>query len=250
MTTSALLYLGLVLACVSGAATVRPLRPFAPRARAAKLALAGAGLAAVAALWPASRQHARGQASLLDRFTPAWEFDERHQAFVAAPPERVFTAVKQVRPGEIRLFLLLTGLRGLNPWRALGRGVPPVEKQPPLLEISQRGGFIVLGEEPGREVVQGTCSQFWRFSGGGSCPDIRTPEQFLAFEQPGYAKATINFRVEAVPGGSQLTTQTRILALDDGARRRFGVYWRIIYPGSALIRRGWLEAIKWRAEAG
>jgi len=27
------------------------------------------------------------------------------------------------------------------------------------------------------------------------------------------------------------------------------LYWRVIYPGSALIRRMWLRAIKKRAEA-
>jgi len=32
-------------------------------------------------------------------------------------------------------------------------------------------------------------------------------------------------------------------------RQRFQLYWRVIYPGSALIRRMWLRAIKQRAEA-
>jgi hypothetical protein len=37
-------------------------------------------------------------------------------------------------------------------------------------------------------------------------------------------------------------------ATDDSARRKFARYWRVIYPGSALIRRMWLRAIKLRAE--
>ena len=45
-----------------------------------------------------------------------------------------------------------------------------------------------------------------------------------------------------------LTTETRVFATDPSARRRFAVYWRVIYPGSALIRRSWLDAIKRRAE--
>ncbi len=45
-----------------------------------------------------------------------------------------------------------------------------------------------------------------------------------------------------------LTTETRVFATDSRARRRFAVYWRVIYPGSALIRRSWLDAIKRRAE--
>lgn len=32
-------------------------------------------------------------------------------------------------------------------------------------------------------------------------------------------------------------------------RKKFAAYWRLIYPGSALIRRMWLEALKRHAEA-
>jgi hypothetical protein len=32
------------------------------------------------------------------------------------------------------------------------------------------------------------------------------------------------------------------------ARRKFGLYWRMICAGSSLIRRMWLRAIKRRAE--
>jgi hypothetical protein len=46
-----------------------------------------------------------------------------------------------------------------------------------------------------------------------------------------------------------VTTETRIYATDASAGRRFAPYWRVIYPGSALIRRMWLRAIAHRAEA-
>jgi hypothetical protein len=46
-----------------------------------------------------------------------------------------------------------------------------------------------------------------------------------------------------------VTTETRVFATDAAARRSFGLYWAFIYPGSALIRHGWLRAIKLRAEA-
>ncbi len=39
-----------------------------------------------------------------------------------------------------------------------------------------------------------------------------------------------------------------LIATDAQARRRFACYWRVIYPGSALIRRMWLRAVKKRAE--
>lgn len=51
-------------------------------------------------------------------------------------------------------------------------------------------------------------------------------------------------------GGSNIATETRVFANSDSARRRFAIYWRIIHPGSDIIRRMWLRAIKRRAEGG
>jgi hypothetical protein len=46
----------------------------------------------------------------------------------------------------------------------------------------------------------------------------------------------------------RLTTETRVLATDSRTRRLFAAYWRLILPGSALMRRTWLAAIRRRAE--
>ena len=58
----------------------------------------------------------------------------------------------------------------------------------------------------------------------------------------------MNLRIEdAGPAACTLTTETRVYATDASTRRRFALYWRVIYPGSALIRRMWLRAIAHRA---
>ena len=49
------------------------------------------------------------------------------------------------------------------------------------------------------------------------------------------------------PDGSLVSTETRVFATSDDARRQFARYWRVIYPGSAIIRRMWLRAIARRA---
>ena len=49
------------------------------------------------------------------------------------------------------------------------------------------------------------------------------------------------------PDRSFVSTETRVFANSPSARRRFAVYWRFIYPGSAIIRRMWLRAIQRRA---
>jgi hypothetical protein len=51
-------------------------------------------------------------------------------------------------------------------------------------------------------------------------------------------------------GGSTISTETRVLATDDLTRRGMARYWRLIVPGSGLLRRQWLDGIKRRAEGG
>jgi len=254
MLASTLCYGGLLATLVGLLSVVQPLRFLHIHSRrvGAVVAALGMAVAATTVLLPTPLVRAvpaGSPPSALDEFMPAYQFSEFHTVHVPASPERVYAAVKQVRPGEIRLLLLLTGIRSLKPGRVLGRGVPPVAAQRPVLEISEQGGFILLADAPGREIVQGTCSQFWRLRRGGRCPGVSSPESLRAFAEPGYAKALINFRIVPEGDGSRLTTETRILATDESARRTFAVYWRLIYPGSALIRRGWLAAIARRATA-
>ena len=79
---------------------------------------------------------------------------------------------------------------------------------------------------------------------------FRSAEDFKAIREPGFAIAAMNFLIEdAGPGACTVTTETRVYAIDAPERRRFARYWRVIYPGSALIRRMWLRAVKRRAEA-
>ncbi|MEP6858175.1 MAG: hypothetical protein ABI994_07300, partial [Gemmatimonadales bacterium] len=65
------------------------------------------------------------------------------------------------------------------------------------------------------------------------------------------ALAAMNFLVTPDGrNGSLVSTETRVFANSPSARRRFARYWRLIYPGSALIRRMWLRAVKRRATRG
>jgi hypothetical protein len=108
-----------------------------------------------------------------------------------------------------------------------------------------RSGFIKLSERAPREIVLGTVV-------AGPVRSLHhepTAEDFIRLSAPGFAKATINFLVERVGGDvSEVTTETRVFGTDARAARSFAAYWRVIYPGSALIRITWLRAIKARAE--
>ena len=64
---------------------------------------------------------------------------------------------------------------------------------------------------------------------------------------------TIAFGLWAVPMGpalpTRLATETRVHAANPTARRRFRLYWLVVGPFSALIRRRWLAAARRAAEA-
>jgi hypothetical protein len=71
--------------------------------------------------------------------------------------------------------------------------------------------------------------------------------EFRSFADAGYAKIAFNMRVEAAePGWCKVSTETRIRATDQAARTAFTRYWRVVYPGSALMRVMWLDAIERR----
>ncbi len=118
-----------------------------------------------------------------------------------------------------------------------------------ILDLFLRSGFLLLAEDTDRELVVGAVAQYWKLVSGRLPPRIGNPREFLAFDLPDFAKVACNFVVEDEGGDwSRVSTETRIFATDDSARRKFAVYWRLIYPGSATIRRMWLDAIKRRAE--
>lgn len=241
---SLLIYLGLLLAALGALSILVPLRPLGIRSRGRGLVLAvlGVVLAALAMFWPAGEvEAARG--TLLDDFLPVYHFHELHTAVIQAPPARVYRAIRDVTPGEIRWLPQLLWMR--SPRGPLTANEKVLYRKP-ILDLATRGGFVMLANAPPQELVVGTIGQFW----SGRSLAVRSPREFRAFRRPGWARVAMNFRVVPLrDGSSKVTTETRIVATDAAARRKFGAYWRTIYPGSAIIRREWLGAIERRAEA-
>jgi hypothetical protein len=242
---SALVYLGLLTALAGAVNVFRPLRRLGVHRRRAGAALlaAGALIILVAAALPARTAHAGAVATRLDAFLPAWQFQELHTIRIHAPLARVDRAVREVTADEIWLFRTLTWIRHPPlPWRRRAAHILAAPGDQPILDVALRTTFLRLADEPRRELVVGTivCC---RPSG------VRDAEAFVSLDQPGFAKAGMNFLMSDEGGGwTRLSTETRVHGTDAHARRRFAAYWRAIYPGSALIRVMWLRAIKARAE--
>ena len=178
----------------------------------------------------------------LDEFAPTWQFAERHWIAVRATPEGAYRAIRTVTAGEIRFFRALTWLRRLGRTGPANILNPPVHL--PILDVALRSGFLLLADEPNREVVVGMV-----VIAPHAARRPANAAEFRTLDAPGHAKATLSFSIEpGEPAGCVVATETRVYTTDRATRRRFGMYWRVIYPGSALIRRMWLRAIKRRAE--
>lgn len=190
-------------------------------------------------------RRARGRVVLLDRLMPRHEFGEAHGVAVGAPPGRVLEAVELTTPGEMPLVRLLFAVRSLPATLARKRGLP-TEKRSPLLGQMLDSGFVLLAREPGLELVAGVVAAPWKV--GAPPVEVSDARGFVAFDEPGYMKAAMNFSVEPFDGGTLLRTETRVLTTDPASRRAFGRYWLLIRPGSAEVRRGWLRAARRRAE--
>ena len=105
-----------------------------------------------------------------------------------------------------------------------------------------------LASDPPSHVLFGGVLQAWRLTGGERPPELDAAG-VRQWSEPGWVKVGMEFRLTPAVGGTRLTCETRIVATDPGTRRRFGLYWLAVQPGSSAIRWELLTAVAMRAEA-
>ena len=188
---------------------------------------------------------------LIDDYLPQWDVRERHHIRVAAPPETVFAALSDTDLAAAPIVRLLLGARALPGALMQGRaGIRSVARRvraPITLRSFEERGFTRLAELRPAELVMGLEGRFWRPDG-----DLCTPPAATFASTPpaaGMARGVWNFMlVPNSDGTTDLVTETRVLCADQSTRRRFLPYWLLIRPGSGLIRRYMLRAVKRTAE--
>lgn len=181
--------------------------------------------------------------ALLDRFMPVYEAVERHSRRVAAPAEMALEAACEL---DLSQSMIVQSLFKTRAW-FLGTSSERAREAQELLVQMKRLGWRVLAEVPGREIVVGAVTQPWMaeviFQGV-------PPDEFAAFDQPGFVKIAWTLRADPVgPGESVIRTETRVTTTDSSARRKFRRYWSLIFPGVVLIRLVLMSMAKRDAEA-
>jgi hypothetical protein len=241
---STLAYSGIVLAVAGLANLVLPFRFLGVRKRGvgALLLAGGVALTFAALFWPASTTRVAQSGSRLDDFMPEYQFFEKHSARVHAGPEQVMQAARQSTLGDLKSLVTLLKVRAAVLRAPFHDDGDLREKR--VLDAFSEAGYLLDGSE--HEIVM---------AGGANVRakrplEVHTLQEYAEYRDQGAVKIAFNLAVQDAGGGwSTLSTETRVLALDDSTRRGVGRYWRLIVPGSGLLRRQWLDGIKKRAES-
>jgi hypothetical protein len=216
-----------------------------------KLLAAGAGIATAAYatyvtttfLRYGHPKRASGDAAdpLLDRFMRDHDVAERHHISVAAPAEVTLAAAKRMELDRSRIIRAIFKGREL-----LLRSKPDAAKRPRgLVDEMTSIGWGVLADTPG-EMVFGAVTKPWDAN-----PVFRPlpPDELAAFAEPDYVKIAWTIRADPQPDGSSIfRTETRAVATDPGARKKFRLYWSFLSPGIIVIRAAMLPALRAAAE--
>ncbi len=150
-------------------------------------------------------------------------------------------AIRQSTFGDMKSLVTLLKIRGAA-LRIHDTGDFLQDKR--VLDAFSASGYLFGGSE--HEIVM---FGVWNVRANRR-PEVRTLQEFADYREQGAVKMAYDFNVEDAGGGwSTISTETRVLALDDFTRRGMGRYWRLIVPGSGLLRLQWLEGIKKRAES-
>lgn len=180
--------------------------------------------------------------SPLDGFMPAYDVRERHAVTVRAPAPLVYEVARafdvQSLPLVQALFWLRGKFMGARPAPRMTRG---------FIEETRALGWECLLERPGELYVSGAACRPWladvTFEGIPA-------ERFPTFAEPDRVKIAWTIECHARgPALTELASETRALATDGEARRRFLQYWSWARFGIVAIRWLLLPAIRKRAEA-
>lgn len=244
-------WIGVILAFVGIVSLVYPLEFLfiINRGIAVSVLFGGILISAISLLSPVKKHSSPTSYQKIDKLMPDYAFNEIHKVEVKASSEKAKQVLQTTGVNDIPAAHLLMKIRGIADDdvdmsdRAANNIAGPDTISTPDFN------FFVVSPDEWITVMILKSVIITNNSRQPEPPEIKSLEQFMAFNEPGYIKVTVNFRfIPDGMGNTLLTTETRNSGITPKDNRIFGYYWRIIYPGSAIIRRVWLDTIKKRAE--
>jgi hypothetical protein len=172
---------------------------------------------------------------LQHKYLPHAHVSTRHTIDINASLDQVFPIAETLNFKKSRIIYWLFRLRGIPAGRNLN------------FQDLEKINFIRLESIVQQEITFGLIGQFWTPT--GKLKKFK-PEEFTAYNLPGYAKATWSFYFTKLNDfQTRIQTETRIFCPTAGTKRKFDFYWILIKPFSSLIRREILRAFKIQSEA-
>ncbi|TMU99883.1 hypothetical protein FGK60_20775 [Streptomyces sp. DASNCL29] len=93
-----------------------------------------------------------------------------------------------------------------------------------------------MAADPPHEVVLGDIARYTALRPVLPPVERGDPEAFAHFDEAGWSKVVMNFRLTPEGEGTLLSTETRVLNTDPATRRAFTLYWGLMRAGSSMIR--------------
>jgi hypothetical protein len=166
---------------------------------------------------------------------------ESHSIVVHAPAALVFETACHADLESVWLVRAIFGVRGV-----LMRDTRVPRQARRLVAEMLSLGWGVLHYEHDRTLVMGASAQPWK---ANVTFDPIPPEAFATFKEPDVVKIVWTLEAEPLrPALTRFSTETRVEATDDTARRRFAWYWRAFGIGIVIIRKLLVRQVKREAE--
>lgn len=184
----------------------------------------------------------------LERLLPTFDKREHHSRRIAAPPERVWHELMDLRAGDLALTLGLMRVRG-GPTTWV-KGVDTGAHKGMDLRVLESMAPREMAADPPREVILGDIAHYAALRPSRPPIERGDPVAFAEFDEPGWSKVVMNFRLTPERDGTLLSTETRVLSTDPATRRAFTLYWGFMRAGSGMIRHDILRAIATKVAGG
>lgn len=244
-------WIGVILFMVGVISLIHPLDFLfiSNRTIAIGVVLCGILISVSSLFWPVKLEQSPTKDQQLDGLMPVYTFNELHDVRIKASPDEVKEVFRVTGVNDIPIVHLLMKIRGIADEdvdlsdRASNNLVGSDTVSTPDFN------FFVVSPDEWITVMILKSVIITNNSNQPAPPEISTLEQFRTFNEPGYVKVAVNFRFISTNSNETIvTTETRNNGITSKDNRAFGCYWRVVYPGSAIIRRVWLDTIKKKAE--
>jgi hypothetical protein len=188
------------------------------------------------------RRGNHGEVSLIEAFIENPDVSESHETVVSAPADLVLDVAEHFDLQSIPAIKAIFRLRE----RVFGIQAKPRNGPTGLVAETTALGWGVLADRPGREIIVGAAAQPW-------VGDVKfrpiPPVEFRRFSEPNFVKIAWTLEVlPLAPAQTLFRTQTRVVATDASARRKFRIYWTFAGFFIVLIRLLGNRAIRREAE--